>query len=100
MLRKAIRYALVQLSHPFIEKLFTESNVIYGGEGDLNMFNPRPQVLNCDCDIRFQVLKRDTQSLVSICDCDAQVMHPVEDARPDRRRGCTPSSVFFEIHQV
>jgi hypothetical protein len=49
---KTIRYALVQLSHPVIEKLFTESDVIYGGESDLDIFRPRSQVLNCDCDTR------------------------------------------------
>ena len=67
-LRKAIRYALVQLSHPVIKNLFTESNVIYGCESDLNIFSPRSQVVNCDCDCDTQV---------------DEVVHPVEDARPD-----------------
>ena len=73
--REEIRYALVQLSHPlaFIEKLFTELNVIYGVESDLNMFSPWSQVVNWDCDIRCA------------CDCDTQAVHPlaVGDERPD-----------------
>ena len=71
MLRKVIRYALVQLSHPFIKKTYTESNVIYGVEGDLNVFIPRSQVVNWDCDIRCT------------CDCDTRVgLHPAGDWRP------------------
>ena len=46
-----IRYALVHLSHPTIEKLFTESNVLYGVEGDFNVFIPRSQVVNVNFDI-------------------------------------------------
>ena len=69
-MRKAICYALVQLSHPFIEKVFTESNVIYGVESDLNIFSPRSQVVNWDCDIRCA------------CDCETQVVHKVDEARP------------------
>ena len=72
MPRKGIRYALVQLSHPVVENLFAESNVIYGVKIDLNIFSPRSQVVNWDFDTRWA------------CNCDTQVAHPVEDTRrPD-----------------
>ena len=70
MPRKGIRYALVQLSHPFIENLFTESNVIYSVESDLNIFSPRSEVVNWDFDTRCA------------CVSETQVAHPVEDTRP------------------
>ena len=47
----AIRYALVHLSHPFIEKHLTESNVIYGSRSDFGICRIRSQVLNWDCDV-------------------------------------------------
>ena len=109
--RKAIPYAPVQLSHPVIENHFTESNVIYGVESFLNIFSPRSQVLDCDCDIRlrgliFQIDTRswvlrlnhqcDTRPQVINCQCDTRsqalgcvcntqvsVVHPVAGARPD-----------------
>jgi hypothetical protein len=48
---------IVQLSRPFIKKLFTESDVIYGVESDLNVFSPRSQIISWDCEIwsRWQV---------------------------------------------
>ena len=74
---KRIRYALVQLGHPYIKKTFTESNVVDGVESDLSIFCPRSQVVNWDCDTR-----------------EAQVAHAVEDTCPDCPRKFTPSSVF------
>ena len=71
MPRKGICYALVQLSHPFIENLLTESNVIYGVESDLNIFDPRSEVVNWDFDTRCA------------CVCKTQVTHAVEDSRPN-----------------
>jgi hypothetical protein len=47
-LGKGIRYALVQLRHPFIKNTFTESNVVYGVESDLNSFIPQSQFINWD----------------------------------------------------
>ena len=76
MPRKGIRYTLVELNHPVIENLFTKLNVMYGGKSDLNMSSPRSQVINRDCQY----------DICWACDCDTQVdevVHPVEDARPD-----------------
>ena len=74
MLRKQIRYALVHLSHPTIEKLFTESNVLYGVESNLNVCIPHSQVVNFDIDILYGVendSKRfEPRSQVVNWDCD------------------------------
>jgi hypothetical protein len=75
-MRKAIRYALVQLSHPFIEKHFTESKVIYGGRSDLGICRIRSQVLDWDLDIQWKVLSYE------VCDRDTQMTQWLEDVRP------------------
>lgn len=64
-----------------MEEHFTEPNVIYGVESNLNIFCPRSQVVNRDCDVR--------------CACHTQVVRPVEEARPDRRQGCMSSSLRY-----